>query len=71
MDFTYLTIDSTQFPVYDWSEIYGNVEEPIPPITPEAIGKVVEICMLMILTMQEISIHIDHIVNFYYTLILL
>ncbi len=43
MDPTYPMIDSTQFPVCDWSEFYGEVEEPIPPNAPEAIGKVVDL----------------------------
>ncbi len=37
---TYLAI-GTQFPICDWSEFYGEVEEHIPPSAPEAIGKVV------------------------------
>ncbi|KAL7465236.1 hypothetical protein ACHAXS_005568 [Conticribra weissflogii] len=47
MDPTYLAIDSTQFPICDWSEFYSEVEEPIPPNTPEAIGKVVDLCMFV------------------------
>ncbi|KAL7447662.1 hypothetical protein ACHAXS_000050 [Conticribra weissflogii] len=47
MDPTYPEIDSTQFPVCDWSEFYGEVEEPIPPNEPEAIGKVVDLRMFV------------------------
>ncbi|KAL7472588.1 hypothetical protein ACHAXS_013574 [Conticribra weissflogii] len=47
MDPTYPVIDSTQFPVCDWSEFYGEVEEPIPPNAPEAIGKVVDLRMFV------------------------
>ncbi len=47
MDPTYPAINSTQFPICDWSEFYGEVEEPIPPNAPEAIGKVVDLCMLV------------------------
>ncbi len=42
----YPTIDST-FPVCDWSEFYGKVEEPIPHNAPKAIGKVVNLCMFV------------------------
>ncbi len=47
MDPTYPAIDSTQFPVCDWSEFYGEVEEQIPPNAPEAIGKVVNLRMFV------------------------
>ncbi|KAL7452765.1 hypothetical protein ACHAXS_000285 [Conticribra weissflogii] len=47
MDPTYPEIDSTQFPICDWSEFYGEVEEPIPPNAPEAIGKVVDLHMFV------------------------
>ncbi len=47
MDPTYPTIDSTQFPVCNWSEFYDEVEEPIPPNAPEAIGKVVDLRMFV------------------------
>ncbi|KAL7447661.1 hypothetical protein ACHAXS_000049, partial [Conticribra weissflogii] len=45
MDPTYPAIDRTQFPICYWSEFCGEVEEPIPPNEPEAIGKVVDLCM--------------------------
>ncbi len=35
-------IDSTQFPMCDWREYYGEVEEPIPPNTLEA-----DLCMFV------------------------
>ncbi len=34
-----------RFPKCDWSEFYGEVKEPIPPNSPEAIGKAVDLCM--------------------------
>ncbi len=43
-DPTYPNIDSTQFPVCDWSEFYVDVDEPILPNFPEAKGKVVDLC---------------------------
>ncbi len=46
MDPSYPVIDSTQFPICDWSEFYGD-EEPIPPNAPEALGKVVDLCMFV------------------------
>ncbi|KAL7450924.1 hypothetical protein ACHAXS_000240 [Conticribra weissflogii] len=47
VDTMYPKIDSTQFPVCDWSEFYSDVEEPIPPNVPEAVGKVVDLCMFV------------------------
>ncbi len=47
MDPTYPAIDSTQFPVCDWTEFYGEVEEPIPPNAPKALGKVVDLRMFV------------------------
>ncbi len=47
MDPTYPEIDDTQFPICDWSKFYGEVEEPIPPNAPEAIGKVVDLRMFV------------------------
>ncbi len=47
MDPTYPAIDSTQIPICDWSEFYGEVKEPIPPKAPKAIDKVVDLCMLI------------------------
>ncbi len=47
MDPMYPEIDSTQFPVCDWSEFYSEVEEPIPPNVPKAIGKVVDLRMFV------------------------
>ncbi len=45
MDSMYPMIDSTQFPMCDWTEFYGEVEEPIPHNAPKAIGKVVGLRM--------------------------
>ncbi len=36
---TYPNIDNDQFPVMDWKEFYGNVNEPIPPNAPTAPGQ--------------------------------
>ncbi len=53
MDPTYPNIDSTQFPVCDWGEFYGGVEETIlcnatiPHNDLEAIGKVVGLHMFV------------------------
>ncbi len=47
MDPTCPDIDSTQFLVYDWSEFYGGVENPIPPNAPKAIGKVLDLHMFV------------------------
>ncbi|KAL7458099.1 hypothetical protein ACHAXS_000416 [Conticribra weissflogii] len=47
MDPTYPALDSTQFPICDWSEFYGEVEETIPPNAPKPIGKVVDLCMFV------------------------
>ncbi len=47
MDTTYPTTDSTQFPVCDWKEYYGEVEDPILPNAPEAVGKVVDLHMFI------------------------
>ncbi len=47
MDPTHPTIDSTQFPICDWSEFYSKIEEPIPTNAPDAIGKVVDHCIFV------------------------
>ncbi len=47
MDPMYPVIDSTQFPICDSREFYGEVKEPIPPNAPEAIGKVIDQCMFV------------------------
>ncbi len=47
MDPTYQATDITQFPICDWSEFYGGVEEPSPPNAPEAIDKVVDLHMFV------------------------
>ncbi len=70
MDPTYPAIDSTQFPICDWSEFYGDIEEPIPPNAPEAIGKVVDLHMFVASDQQEINIYRGLAVHFWYTLIL-
>ncbi len=35
MDPMYPAIDSTQFPIFDWSEFHSEVKEPILPNVPE------------------------------------
>ncbi len=47
MDPTYPAMDNAQFPICVWREFYGEVEEPIPPNAPKAIGKVVDLCMFV------------------------
>ncbi len=43
MDPTHPNIDSLQNPVYDWNEFYSDIEEPIPPNAPKAIGKILNL----------------------------
>jgi hypothetical protein len=38
-DPTYPNIDLTTFPIYDWTEFYGDVEEATPPDMPPPLGK--------------------------------
>ncbi len=59
-----------QFPVFGWREYYGDVEEPITPNAPDAIGQVVDLGMLLIMTMQEINVCRGLTLFFLYTLIL-
>ncbi len=47
MDPTYPTINSTQFPICNWSKFYSKVEESIPTIAPYALGKVLELCQFV------------------------
>jgi hypothetical protein len=35
-----------QFPQYNWTEFYSNVEEAIPVDMPEPLGKDLDICMM-------------------------
>ncbi len=44
MDPTYPEGNSTQFPVWDCSEFYDEVEEPIPPML-ESLWRAVDLCM--------------------------
>jgi hypothetical protein len=44
-DPTYPKIDIGQFPQYNWTEFYGNVEEAIPVDIPEPLGKDLDIHM--------------------------
>ncbi len=39
---TYPGIGSIQLPEFELSKFYGEVEEPIPPNAPEAIGKAID-----------------------------
>ncbi len=47
MDLTYLIIDSTQFEVCVWSELFGNVDESILSEMPVAIGKAIDLGMFV------------------------
>jgi hypothetical protein len=38
-DPTYPSIDESQLARNDWSGVYGDTKEAIPPNTPEALGK--------------------------------
>ena len=42
-DPSYPDIDMFQFPKYDWTSFFGDVEEAIPPDMPEPRGKEVDI----------------------------
>ena len=42
-DPTYPSIDYKQFMKQDWTNFYGDVQEPIPPNAPEPAGKEVDI----------------------------
>jgi len=46
-DPAYPDIDQTAFPVYDWMEFYGDVEEAIPPDMPPPLGKEIDLCMMV------------------------
>jgi hypothetical protein len=43
---TYPKIDMGQFPQYNWTKFYSNVEEAITVDMPEPLGKEVDICMM-------------------------
>jgi hypothetical protein len=45
-DLTYPKIDMGQFPQYNWTKFYGNVEEAILVVMPEPLGKDLDICMM-------------------------
>jgi hypothetical protein len=45
-DPTYPKIDMGQFPQYNWTKFYGNVEETIPVDMPKPLGKGVDVCMM-------------------------
>jgi hypothetical protein len=45
-DPTYPDIYQTTFPKFVWMEIYGNMEEAIPPDMPPPLGKDFNICMI-------------------------
>jgi hypothetical protein len=42
-DPTYPDIDLDNFPDHDWTEFYGDVQEPMPPMMPEPRGKEVDL----------------------------
>ncbi len=46
-DPTYLDIDLSAFPQYEWTEFYGNVKEAISPDIPPPLGKDVKLCMMV------------------------
>jgi hypothetical protein len=45
-DPTYSKIDMGQFPQYNWTEFYGNVEEAIAVDIPEPLGKDLDVRMM-------------------------
>jgi hypothetical protein len=45
-DLTYPKIDMGQFPQYNWTKFYGNVEEAIPVDMPEPLGKDLDVRMM-------------------------
>jgi hypothetical protein len=45
-DLTYPNIDMGQFPQYNWTKFYGNVEEAIPVDMPEPLGKDLDVRMM-------------------------
>ncbi|KAL7460033.1 hypothetical protein ACHAXS_000501 [Conticribra weissflogii] len=47
MDPTYPDIDNKQFPEMDWKEFHGDVQEPISPNAPKALGKPVDVRMFV------------------------
>jgi hypothetical protein len=45
-DPTYPKLDMGQFPQYNWTEFYGNVEEAIPVDMPKPLGKDLDVHMM-------------------------
>jgi hypothetical protein len=45
-DPTYPKIDMGMFPQYNWTKLYGNIEEAIPADMPAPLGKDVDVCMM-------------------------
>ncbi len=45
-DPTYPKIDMHQFPQYNWTKFYGNIEEAIPVDMPKPLGKDLDIHMM-------------------------
>jgi hypothetical protein len=45
-DLTYPETDMGQYPQFNWTKFYGNVEEAIPVDMPEPLGKDVDVCMM-------------------------
>ena len=46
-DPSYPDINENDFKVCDWKEFYGDVKEAIPDNAPEALGREVELCMMV------------------------
>ena len=47
MDPTYPNMEAFHFKQCDWKEFYGDVEEPIPPNAPTALGKSIDLRMFV------------------------
>lgn len=65
MDLIYLEGNSEQFPLYDWSEFYDNVEETFPPYVPEAAEKEIGFACLLTMIMQDMSVTIGLILDLF------
>ncbi len=70
MDPTCPDLDRTQFLVCDWSEFYGEAEEPILPYAPDAMVKVKDLHMFVDSYHAGYIIHIDLVLVSRYILIM-